>query len=894
MDSYMSTVSYSHFYRLLICLCISVCNIDLSAQQLPDEVEIEVSFSNVPLDSALLLLVSSSHVNISWDESVIPPDVYRSLHIQDVKLGLALDDVLYDTGLKYKIVGSQLVIVKRDPIAAAAYVRVSGYVSDATADERLVYATINDDSFRHNVITNEYGYYSLKIPVGAQRLHYSYIGYEKAYREVNLVSDTVIHVGLTPDNELNEVIVVADIPQQADYSTKYDNMPIQMLNGMSALAGEPDLYRMLHMRSGVTSGADGLGGLNVRGGEVDQNLVLMDGVPIYNTGHALGLFSVFNSSVVKSAQLIKDGFPSRYGGRLSSVLDVRIKEGNKKQIEGDVSVSPLLVRGAVEGPIKKGKSSFLISGRRTIVDPWLKPLSKYTFELDNQEGFVNYHFYDLNAKLNFVIGDRDELYLSGYFGNDRFDNQVAGQTVMTDESISEDYDKSSWDWGNNVGSLRWGHYWNAKLVSYLTLGYSNFYFENFDFDRTIRNKGEDSESLIYGASLFKSDIKDRLAHLDIDYNVSSRYQIHAGVHYVQHEVGPGVITLSTRDDALGSDGDITVGDLSQRLNADINEGTEYRYYIENELKTNGILLNLGAHMSQIVTSGKTYTALQPRASVFFNLSKKNVLKATYSEMNQFFHLLSASGFGLPNDIWIPSTADVAPQQSVEYSLSLKNELSNGLFFNISAYQKNFDQLTNLGEGGFLSINADDLWEETLPVGEGKARGVEVELEKRSGRLKGWLNYTFARSERTFESINEGQPFAARNDRRNSLKVSSTYSINDNVELSGSWQMSDGLPYTSPVGLNPVIVDDQIVYVPIYSTINNIQLPTYHRLDFAINLYTEYDWGNQKLSIGAYNAYNRQNSFYIDIVRDINSQGFKTQAVSVLPIIPFVSLGIAFD
>lgn len=878
---------------LLVGILLGVTLVCARAQRLPDEVLVEVSFGEATIDSALLLLIKSSGVNISYDPSILPSDERRSLAVEGIQLGLALDDVLYETGLKYKIIGNQLVIVKA-PIVSDERYTISGYVQDADSDERLIYASVLSGDTRYHAITDEYGYYSMTMPPGDHYINCSYLGYPTKVMPINITNDTILDIPLSSDNTLNEVVVVDHLPQSSIRADQYDELPVELLNGMAPLAGEPDLYRMLHNRAGVTSGADGLGGINVRGGSVDQNLVLLDGVPIYNTGHALGLFSVFNPSVIKSAKLIKSGFPSKYGGRLSSVLDVRVKEGNKNKIQGDVSVSPLLVRGAIEGPLKKGLSSYMVSARRTIADPWLRPLSKYQLRQVEEDGFVNFYFYDINAKVNFILGDKDELYLSGYAGKDKFDNDVTSQVSdASTDLITENLDVTSWDWGNNVASLRWGHYFSPKWVSHLQLGYSDFSFRNFDFNRTKSSLGTPNERLIYDVAYNESKIQDLMATIDLDYHSSSVYHMNVGASFVRHRLAPGVNYLSTRDNLLSTDQRISLDQVRYLTSAQVHRGDELRVYLDNEISWGGLLLNGGLHYSRIATDGRTYGALQPRLALRLGLSQVTAFRIGYSQMDQYLHLLTSSGYGLPNDIWIPSTSNIKPQRSSEFSIGFDTKVKRMWTLKASGYYRRFSGIRSLAGGGFLSIKADD-WDELIPVGEGRAYGYEIEIEKRAGKLKGGLNYTYAKSFRTFDDINNGIEFEAHNDRRHSLKLHTLYQLNENVELSASWQMSSGLPYTSPIGLNVVMVEGNPTYLPIYGDINNIRLNDYHRLDFAVNLYSKYSWGRQKLSLGAFNAYNQKNPFYIDVLIDQATQRFdKLEAVSLIPLVPFVSVSLSF-
>lgn len=882
------------FIRVIATLFSILLFGDAIAQRLPDEVVISAELSDVSIDSALLILSTASGVNISYDPKILPKESQRSLSVDRLKLGIVLDDVLYNTGLIYRIVGNQLIIVKKPFLKSDPKVRLSGHVYDAKSGERLVYANIFSQESSIGGLTNEYGYFSLLLPQGEHVIHFSYLGYSESVIVVQITKDTIIDIALSVDNQLNEVVIVEDLTRSIQSPLTSNNIPVEMLNSMPALGGEPDLFRMLQMRAGVSSGADGLGGINIRGGETDQNLILLDGVPVYNTGHALGLFSVFNSSVIKSATLYKDGFPARFGGRLSSVMDVRIKEGNRNELQGDFSVSPFLIRGSLEGPIKKGSSSFLVSARRTIVDPWLRPLSKYQFELNDEEGFVDYHFYDINAKMNFFIGDKDELYLSAFAGNDLFENEVLG-TVGTAGGTSdiEELDVTSREWGNEVLSLRWGHYFNRKFVAYFNAGFSEFSFQNFDFDRTRSDVGKPEEDLIYDAQLFQSRIRTLIGNIDFNYFVSGQYSLRFGANRSQHILNPAISFNTSRDDILNSALRLTPDAIENVADGAEITGAENRFYIENDVNIGALSANLGVHGSLITTENRDYWTVQPRVDIRLSLSEASYLRAAYSQIDQYMHLLSSSGYGLPNDIWLPSTDEVAPQRSESFSFGLSGAIGAKASISLNGFYKRFINLRSLIDGGFLSIKNNGEWSEGVPSGSGDVVGFEIEMDKRIGSFKGWINYTYSKSNRIFESINNGESFLASNNRSHMFKLNSLYQLNENLEFALSWQMASGLPYTSPVGINEVRIDGKTIYLPIYGGINNITLPVMHRMDFAINLYTKYNWGQQKISFGAYNTYNRQNPFYIDVVRNPETNAFESEAVSILPFIPFVSISIAF-
>ena len=442
----------------VVALCLTN---PLHAQNLPDEQRVTTEFVEIPLDSALLVLSANSGVGISYDSRIIPPNKRVTLSANQLMLGLALDNVLVGTDISYRIVGNQIVLRKEEVIVQVKMATISGYLKDADSGEHLVYANASTIEPVYGTSSNEFGYYSLTLPVGVYEIQYSYVGYETYTVDINLTQDVIIDAELSTSALLNEVVILGEIPKESKYSEDFAEMPLEMLSSLPSLAGEPDIIRLAQSRAGVSSQVDGFGGLQVRGGSADQNLILLDGVPVYNTGHALGLFSIFNSSAIKSAKLIKGGFPARYGGRLSSVFDIRTKEGNKNEIKGDAAISPLLIRGTVEGPIKQGKSSFLLSARRTIIDPWLRPLSRYQFERNREDGQINFFFYDINAKFNAEIGKKHQVYVSLYGGQDKYANEVTG-FLDTDAGEIEELDQTDVEWGNIIGTVRLTSNYNNK------------------------------------------------------------------------------------------------------------------------------------------------------------------------------------------------------------------------------------------------------------------------------------------------------------------------------------------------------------------------------------------------------------------------------------------------
>ncbi len=885
---------YLNMLRVCAISVVVLCfTIQLHSQSLPDEQRVTTEFVEIPIDSALLILSASSGVGISYDSRIIPQENRVTLSANRLMLGLALDNVLVGTDISYRIVGNQIVLRKEEVIATVKMATISGYLKDADSGEHLVYANISTVEPVYGVSSNEFGYYSLTLPVGVYEIQYSYVGYEAKSIDVDLTHDIVIDAELNSSATLNEVVILGEVPKESKYSEDFAEMPLEMLGGLPSLAGEPDIIRLAQSRAGVSSQVDGFGGLQVRGGSADQNLILLDGVPVYNTGHALGLFSIFNSSAIKSAKLIKGGFPARYGGRLSSVFDIRTKEGNKNEIKGDAAISPLMLRATIEGPIKKGKSSFLLSARRTIIDPWLRPLSRYQFERNREDGQINFFFYDINAKFNAEIGKKHQVYVSLYGGQDKYANEVTG-FLDTNAGEIEEFDQTDVEWGNVIATVRLTSNFNKKTFGNFSLSTTQFSFDNFDFVRTITRRDNVESSRGYNSRLFSSEIKDVIVSYDLDWFINPSYYLKVGANYTKHSLTPGSDFSSTLDDLLNDDGLITVEDIKERSEFETFEGDEFRVFIENEVRfTPTFSANLGAHFSAIKVGEGNYLSLQPRVSLRWQAAPRVNFKLGYSETDQYFHLLSSAGLGLPSDVWLPSTELLEPERSRQLSLAIEANVLEDYVIRLSGYTKSLNNVTGFAQGASLDISGQVDWQADVPVGSGQARGIEIEIEKRVGNIRGWIAYTLSESKRTFDDINNGRTFRASNDRRHLFHANVLAALNTNLEVTAGWTYGSPLPTTVPASTDPIVVNGQFIWVPIIPAINNVDLPPYHKLDLGVNLYTKFDWGSQKLSFGVYNAYARRNPYFIDVVFDETGGTYNNEQISVLPFIPYVSLGISF-
>lgn len=875
--------------------------VPLSAQRIiPDEKIIDYSCENQSLRDVLYELSEKTNVTIAWQEQIVPGDSIVTFSVRKERLGKIIDYLILDHDLKYRIVGNQISIIRdKFKVIEKEMITISGFLRDGESGEGLVNANIYLQDKSLGTITNEYGFYSFTIPKGSQRIYYSYLGYDNGIKEVTADKDQTFDVNLIPSNFMKEIIItetkLTPIPLNAPEVATVDVLAIDQIRSRLALAGEPDVMRMALSNPGVTSGADGFGGMSVRGGATNQNLILFDGIPIYNSDHAFGMFSIFNSRVIKSAKLYKGAFPSHYSGRLSSVMDIRTREGNFKKISGEVSLGLLTGSVALEGPIVKEKASFLFSARRTLVDPWLKSISKAYHDGKDQSGETQYYFYDVNGKINFNLGRHSKVYFSYYSGKDFFENQVR-KSVDAEEFPSTDFDQINWDIGTSLGSLRFNSRLSQKMFLNATAYKSFNNYDAFDHDRLVRLKNASDSIVTFNAGYYQSRIEDTGLKLEFDFIPSAKQRLKFGAGIINHSFSPGLI-LSTEADSLNTQGSpVKSEDLANQIDDLDITGTEIEVFIEDNFKfgkyTN---LNIG-YNHMIVTSGiKTYHIPQPRV-LFSTGSESNTIKLSAGRMGQFLHSLNNTGVGIPIDVWLPSTEKIAPETSWAFSIGDYFQKDPLGIIGLEFFYKKYEGLTRYGTDGLIDISEDSNWEELVPIGEGESYGTEFSYHKTKGKTKINLGYTLSWSNRTFEALNNGNPFRFRYDRRHVINVGLIHRFNPNIEVTANWEFGSGTPITVPDNNKFIEINEitgEPIIVLIYKELNNSILPDYHRLDIGINIHSEYTWGSSVLTIGLYNAYNQQNPFYRDTEVNIENRELIFEDVTLIPILPALSYTVKF-
>jgi len=747
---------------------------------------------------------------------------------------------------------------------------VKGFINSAFTGEPLVGATVSVPALQAGSFTDERGAYTLQLPAGRHILQVSYIGYQPISQAIRInKSSGIINLVMQPvSSQLQEVEVDADALRQKLNDTR---MSVEKLSSreaklLPALFGEIDLIKTLQLKPGVQSGGEGSSGLYVRGGGPDQNLVLLDGAVIYNPSHLFGFFSVFNPDAVKSVELFKGGFPAQFGGRLSSVLDVGLNEGNNESIHTSGGLGLISSRLTVEGPIVKNKANFIVSGRRTYVDVFTRQINKWSEGKEDYNPIPDYYFYDLNGKFTYKLGDNDQLYLSGYYGRDFFTFNNNGFNF-------------GFNWGNTMAALRWRHKYSSRLYANTTLSATSYQY-------TIQNQFD-----VFSLHL-TSSIKDYSLKTDYDLFVDGGHSIKFGAMATYHNFTVGRLNSS--------------GDSLSIQSGSGYKAAEFGAYASDDYQVSARLsLNYGLRLSGFGNSGKVYMGLEPRASAKYNLSETTSIKGSFASMMQYIHLVSNSGASLPTDVWYPSTRYVKPQRSQQVAMGFSKLFGNGRFLLTNeVYYKWMHRQIDFRNGANLFVN-DSLENEFL-FGKGRSYGNEVYLEKTQGRTTGWIGYTLSWTDRKFdveddvEDINEGNWFPARYDRRHDLSVVVLHKLSKRLNLTAAFVYSTGDASSLPVArfaFQDVEGKDAAV-VPIYTKRNDFRMAAYHRLDLGAVLKLRPKHGEADLTFSVYNAYNRRNPYFVYFEQrkddaDERILGFQAKQVSLFPVVPSITYNFKF-
>ena len=756
----------------------------------------------------------------------------------------------------------------------AENITISGYVKDDKTGEELLGATIYDATSGLGAVTNIYGFYSLSIPSGTVNLVFAYMGYTPSNKTFDLEESLTLNIELASKSEqLEEVEIVGSSSDRSVTSIEIgvERLDMKRAAKIPVLFGEKDILKTIQLLPGISSSGEGSGGLNVRGGGMDENLILLDGAPVYNASHMMGFFSVFNSDALKGMTVYKGGIPAQYGGRASSVIDVQMNNGNMRDFSASGGIGLISSRLTLEGPIAKDKASFIVSGRRTYADLAFKAVSTDPLVDD-----ASLFFYDLNAKVNWKINDKNRVYLSSYFGRDKFGFDFMGM-----------------EWGNQTFTARWNHLLSDKLFSNTSLIYSDYIY---NFDMTMA--GSDAN--------LNSGIKNITFKEDLTWFLNSKNSLDFGASFSSHTFHPGEFKLKSED---GSDEDFQIfmqeqyayetglyisnkHKLSSRLNAtyglrfsmfSVMGPGDVKTYDEDNLPTSVVSYTKGDLI-------KNFINWEPRIGLTYILNNNNSIKLSYNRMAQYLHVLSTSTSGQPTDYWMPSGVHIDPLIVDQISSGYFKNIKNGMYeTSLEVYYKKLSDVADYEDGANILVNEDV--EAQVLMGKGRSYGAEILFRKNQGAFTGWISYTLSRTEHQFDDINKGNYFLASNDKTHDISVVGSYELNKRISLNAAWVFATGSAVTYPAG--QYTIDGRVV--PYYTERNADRMPNYHRFDLGLSLKTkpkaryESSW-----DFGIYNLYGRKNAYSIDFIESETVPGsLEAQRVALFSFVPSVTWNFKF-
>lgn len=850
----MRLLRYMPFVGAMV-LCFTVFT--SSAQEY-----VEFSKTEITLEQAFNKLKDAGY-NVSYGNI----DLQSTLQLSGTKLTVKelLKEIQVNTDLEHRHTGNKLIFYRSKASGQTGEpqkITISGYVYDANGSESMIGVTIYDTARKAGAATNLYGFYSYSAPPPIT-LRYTFIGMQDTTIQFSkdVQMDVTLHAS---SNMLNSVEVIDSRTQRTQMSVM--TLSPKEVNKLPAFMGEPDVIKSLTLMPGISSGNDNSGGFYVRGGGPDQNLVLLDGANIYNSAHAFDLFSTINADAIKQVDVIKGGFPARYGGRLSSVMDIRLREGNMEKFTGEIGLGYLLSSGTIEGPIVKDRVSFLITGRRTFIDVF-NPLINAASSDKQQQLSQRITFADITAKVNAKINGRNRVFLSFYQSGDLFSVK---ETFRSPEENGIQFEESldaRLKWSNRVVSARWNHQFNDKLFLNTTASYSRFNI-GVDFEQTQQGHaaGVDFESSVFNS--FSSSIEDYGLQTLFDYYHSTKHNVKFGSQTIYHQFTPGAAFFQQSSSGSNNAVDTTFGNR-------VLSSVESALFIEDEIDfTARLKANIGVHASGLFVQDTFFPSLQPRVSILYSISERWKVQLSYAEMTQFVHLLTNNTLGIPLDLWVPATSDAPPMRSRQIAAGNTWSNSSRKFeFSVEAYYKRMSNLITYREGANFT-KVQQPWEEKILInGTGEAYGVEFFIRKSYGKTTGWVGYTLSWTNRKFAEIHGGEYYPYKYDRRHDASIVLMHEFNKRVNVSASWIYATGNSITFPTAtfqslgqfhhLDPNYVSygtgGELLE---YEGRNSVRLPSYHRADIGLNLVKKKKRGTRTWNFSIYNLYMRKNAFLV--------------------------------
>ena len=850
------------------------------AQRIED-VRISLDLEDVSLKTAIKRIETLTPFKFLAKADDIENVFHITINVRNEPVHDVLKKILTTRGLDFKQVDGNIVIRKSItkspgsnitiPLNKSQQYSIHGTVKSQRTGETMIGATITVINSSVATASNEYGFYSLTLDKGEYTLLVTAIGMSPKQVPVTLQENLRLDILMEEEAiDLEVVTVTAAAPGRSLRSPQMsvERINVQETKNIPVLFGERDILKTIQLLPGVKSAGEGNSGFYVRGGAADQNLILLDEAPVYNPSHLLGFFSTFNSDAIKNVTLYKGGMPAQYGGRLSSVVDIKMNDGNNQDLGVSGGIGLISSRLNIEGPIQKDRSSFLLSGRRTYADLFLRLLG------DSSLRTARLYFYDLNAKANFILGEKDRLYLSGYFGRD----------VLSQEDLA------GINWGNATGTLRWNHIFNKKLFSNTSL-----IFSNYDYRINMNSESTDYQIL--------SSIKDWNIKEELQWYANSSNTLTIGLNSIYHTIKPGEISVTSNQSTVSQG-------LPDRYTL------ENAFYISNYWKTGakwGVLYGLRLSAFTILGKGdyytldgdgrvtdttsygrgevvKTYFNLEPRVALSYQLNATSALKASYTRNSQNLHLISNSTSSSPTDKWVASTNIIRPEIADQVAIGYYKNLAGGRYeLNTEAYYKTMQNQVDYRNGAQIFTN--EAIETQLLFGKGRAYGIEWQLKKKSGKLNGWISYTLSKTERRIDGINNGDWYNARQDRTHDIAIVGMYQLSKKWLLSANWIFYTGDAVTYPSG--KYTVDGEVYFY--YSERNGYRIPNYHRLDLGatVQLKKRKKFSSE-LNFSLFNAYGRANAYQISF-REGEDDPNKTEAVktSLFTFVPSISYNFKF-
>ncbi|WP_052180612.1 TonB-dependent receptor [Alistipes sp. ZOR0009] len=841
-------------------------------------------FAQVTLTQALKSISKKYNVQIAYNPS-LTDKVKVNVNIENKNVEEALQQLTQKTGFKIIRVEAHSFILEEvkapvrppTPTKKKKYT-ISGYLSQDGSSEKLIAATVAVKGQPIGTSTNEFGFYSITLEEGSYELAFTFVGYRPQVKQIDLKENLSLNVSLSPGQLLEEVVVKGNKELDFHFKPQMSANTISMdyVKSTPILFGEADVLKTLQLLPGVKTGNEGSAGMYIRGGSPDQNLILLDGVPIYNAAHLLGFFSIFNADAINSTQLLKGGFPARFGERLSSVVDIRMKDGNMEKYEGEVALGFISSKLSINGPIVKNRTSFIVSARRTYADLLFKALSS---DKSGYNEIPSVYFYDINAKINHKFSDNDRLYLSLYKGRDVMSYKYEDNFSINEVSSIEKLNFGI-NWGNGIAALRWNHIFSPKLFANTTTTFTRY---NFRIKNSYTQKSDEPDNNQDITSRFLSGIDDIGAKIDFDYLPSTKHTMKFGVSAIYHIFSPSVseqiITEQGTEDKEVENKHIYAKELAA-------------YYEDQIRLTSRLTGNFGLRTSLFNVDSHTYCSIEPRLSLSWLTSNRSSIKFSYAEMSQYLHFLTSGSLSLPSDLWVPTTKKVKPQHSRQVALGYTYNLGDVLF-SLETYYKRMNRIIEYKDGSIFNTS-DVNWEDKVTSGKGDCYGAEFLIEKKVGKLTGWIGYTLSWSDRTFNELNFGKKFPYSYDRRHDVSITCNYQFSPKIDVGATWVYSTGRAYTLGTDNYPAYEGDvsgtgsknQVSYI---SNRNNVRLPSYHRLDFGVNFRKKKRWYERTWTLGVYNVYNRLNTFYV--YPNYDKGTFTT--VGLFTLIPSVSYSLKF-